>query len=992
MKTRRWWLIFMLPLGLALACGQSAHAQPASPAYLITAWTTKEGLPQNTIYDIRQTRDGYLWFTTLDGLVRYDGVRFHIFNKSNAPGLPSNRITCLFEDADGALWVGTEDAGAVRYAQGKFTAFTTSDGLPHNLIHEIEAEPKGGVRITTRDGFAFWQAGRLLPNVELADSSQRKRYLAPSGALWTLTPAGLRRSKDGLTTDYGVLVKIDDLRVARLYEDRQGQLWFGAYPRVLFKIKGDTITRYGPQHGLPAQFGLSAILEDSQGALWFGTTAGLLRLHQGQFTRYTKQDGLADNDVAALFEDREGNLWAGTNTGGINRLSRKFITTYSTAAGLHNGNVYPILEDRAGHIWIGASDSLMRFADGRFTNYLNKDGLPSIHVQSLHEDRAGRLWIGDYGGLGWLENGRYNLANFIPKGNVNALHEDRAGNLWVGSEHGLFKCREGACVTYNTQNGLPGQNVKMIYEDRRGDLWIGTYGGLARWRGDQFTAWTERDGLASDRVRYIYEDAEGVFWIGTYDGGLSRFKEGRFTNYRVEQGLYNNGVFQILEDARGLFWIGCNKGIYRVSKQQLNDFAAGKISSIICAAYDQRDGMLSAECNGGRQPGGLRARDGKLWFPSLDGAVVVDAAAAPLNLVPPPVWIEAVVLDRTNLPLGQEVRIAPQQKYLEISYTGLSFVKSEQAQFKYKLAGQDTDWQEAGTRRVAYYSYLPPGSYTFNVIAANSDGVWNQEGAALRIEVLPPYWQRWWFVVLATLSLVAVVALAYQQRLRQSERARRAQEQFARQLLASQEGERKRIAAELHDSLGQRLIVIKNLALLLLHHSADAETTTQRVEEISGETSQAIHEVKEISYNLRPHQLDQLGLSKTIESLLRRVGNSSGIPFSIAVENIDGLLSKEAEIHLYRIVQECVSNIVKHAQATTASVEITRQPDGVRLTIEDNGRGFNPNHAPAAHQRSFGLLGLAERTRMLGGTQTIRSVPDQGTTIIIHIGHVGSQN
>ncbi|HEX9002938.1 MAG TPA: two-component regulator propeller domain-containing protein [Blastocatellia bacterium] len=995
MKTQLCWIIFGILSGTALAAtilAQTNSMPDSGREYLITAWTTREGLPQNTVLSIKQTRDGYLWFTTLDGLVRYDGVRFTIFNKNNSPGLTSNRTTCLFEDAGGALWIGTEDGGVMRYAQGKFTAFTARDGLPHNLVHEIQAESAGGVRITTRDGFAFYRDGRLLPEVERADVFKFRRYLSPSGAVWTLDQAGLRQVKDGVATDYGRLVEISDMRVANFYEDRQGHLWFAAATAALFKIKDGTVKRYGPHHGMQPDARAGVIYEDRHGIIWAGgRRTGLLRLQDERFTAYGNkngQDGLSDNEVRDIFEDREGNLWVGTNTGGLNRLSRKFMTTYSTAEGLHNGNVYPILQDRAGAVWLGARVSLTRFADGRFTNYTKKDGLSdNFHGQALCEDLGGRLWVGTYGGLNWIEDGKYHEGKFFSEQNVFAIHEDRTGNLWVGTEYRLFKCRDGVCKEYRPSAGTPVRDVKMIHEDRRGDLWIGSYGGLARLSGEEFTTWTEREGLPSNRVRYIHEDADGVFWIGTYDGGLSRFKDGRFTNYTVENGLFNNGVFQILEDARGIFWIGCNKGIYRVSKQQLNDYAEGKIFSIICTAYDQQDGMRNVECNGGRQPAGVRARDGKLWFPTLDGAVVVDPEAAPFNSVPPPVQIESVVLDRHTVDFQNEVRISPDQKYLEISYAGLSFVKSEQTRFRYRLEGQDNNWQEAGTRRVAYYSYLPPGDYTFTVTAANSDGIWNPAGASVRIVVAPPFWRTWWFLSLVSLSAAGLVFLVFRLRVAQLRRAHAAQEKFSRQLLDSQEQERQRIAAELHDSLGQSLLIIKNRSFLALDSFDDPDSAREQVEEISAASAHAIEEVREIAYNLRPYKMDRFGLTKTIQAMCQQAERTSGIRFVTELKNIDGVFPKEAELNLYRIVQESVNNILKHSRAIEARLTIERDVREVQLNIKDNGQGFPlaPTTPGEPRPGGFGLVGLAERVRLLGGDYTLDSAPGRGTTINIKL-------
>ncbi len=968
----------------ALLCLFAATAVAQYHSYRFDHWTTDDGLPQNSVNDICQTHDGYLWFTTMDGLVRYDGVRFTIFNKSNSPGLAGNRLLRLAEDADGALWIGSEDAGVTRYAQGVFKTFTTQHGLPHNRVSRIQPDGMGGLHFQTREGYAYWRGGKLLPDPEKLYPGKTRKYFAPSGAIWTLDENGLYCFKNGVTTSYPPLIPPASIRFVPFYEDRQGNLWLGAKGPGGFKIKDSVITHYGEKDGLPP-FPLEGFLEDSHGAIWIGTLGGgLARFQDGRFSIYTTKDGLSENTTGHLLEDREGNLWVGTGAGGLNRLSRKFMSTYSTENGLHDPNVYPILQDRSGAIWIGAQDGLTRFADGRFASYTRREsGFPLRFVaQSLYEDRTGRLWVGSYDGVGQFKDGKYSVDRIAPEIAISAIYEDRNGYFWLGSDKGLYKCKDGSCVVYDANNGLPGSDVKTIYEDRRGNLWIGTYGGLARLTEGKFISYTERDGLAGNHVRYIHEDADGTFWIGTYDGGLSRFRDGRFTTYNIQNGLYNNGVFQILEDAHGVFWIGCNKGIYRVNKQQLNDYADGKLSSIICTAYGKQDGISNTECNGGRQPAGVRARDGRLWLPTLGGAVVIDSQAAPINPLPPPVLIESVVLDRNAVDFRHGVRLAPDQKYLEISYTGLSFVKSEQAHFRYRLSKQDKDWIDAGTRRIAYFSYLPPGEYTFTVTAANSDGVWNPEGASVRIVVVPPFWRRWWFLTLSLAVVVVAALLWHRRRIARLEQARAAQAAFSRQLMQSQEDERKRIAAELHDSLGQSLAIIKNRALLSLSAPDDHERALEQLREISEASAEVIDEVKEIAHNLRPYQLDRLGLTKTIESMICKVAETHDVRLAVEIDRIDGLFTPEGEINLFRIVQESVNNIVEHAEATEASATIQREDRSVTVTIRDNGKGFDSTPAAGGSvPRGFGLVGMAERARMLGGSYEIHSIPGQGTTV-----------
>lgn len=433
--------------------------------------------------------------------------------------------------------------------------------------------------------------------------------------------------------------------------------------------------------------------------------------------------------------------------------------------------------------------------------------------------------------------------------------------------------------------------------------------------------------------------------------------------------------------------MSCNRGIYRVGKRQLNDFAAGKTSTVTSIAYGRRDGMRNVECNGGLWPAGIKAADGRLWFPTQDGVAVIDPEKLTINSKPPPVIVESCLIDRSPVAIDHPVRVKPGHESFEIQFTALSFINSEHIRFKYKMEGLDHDWVDAGTRRVAYYSHVPPGSYTFRVTAANSDGVWNETGSSVSFVVLRPFYGTWWFALLMTAIASISLWFGWRYRLGQLERARVAQQTFSRQLIASQESERKRIAAELHDSLGQRLVIIKNLALLLLQPRAGADglSAAQRdyVQEISAEASGAVREVKEISYNLRPYRLDRLGLTRAIEAMIEAASAASSTIFSA---DIDGVFPKEAQINFYRIVQECVNNVLKHSQAVHASVRIRRAETRLTLTVRDDGSGFAPdsNHLDS-ELGGFGLTGISERAQLLGGKATVQSAPGHGTTVTIEI-------
>jgi signal transduction histidine kinase len=426
-----------------------------------------------------------------------------------------------------------------------------------------------------------------------------------------------------------------------------------------------------------------------------------------------------------------------------------------------------------------------------------------------------------------------------------------------------------------------------------------------------------------------------------------------------------------------------------VSKDELNEVASGKRRTVTSVAFGKIDGLLDLECNGGLQPAGIRSSDGKLWFPTQDGVATIDPGSVSVDSQPPPVLIESVTLDRSPIAFTPSLTIPPGKRSLQIDYTALSFKDPEQLRFRYQMEGLDTSWINAGAKRTAYYSDLPPGKYVFKVIAANADGVWNHQGQEFNVTVLAPLYRRWWFLVMiATFFAVTILSFSHY-RVLQHRRAGEAQHAFSQQLIASQERERKRIAADLHDSLGQRLVVINNLALFSLKTNDGATTSgawKDAAAEISTEALNAIDEMRSVSYNLRPYHLDRLGLAGAIEGLAETVARGSGIEISAIVDDVDEVFTEELRINFYRIVQEGLQNIVKHAHATEATVRIEHRGDRVVLTIEDNGQGLPSGIRSKNPARGgFGLTGMAERAALLGGFLKVHSEPGRGTIVNMEI-------
>lgn len=983
-------------LFLIIPCSRNVVAQS-----LFDVWNTEQGLPQNSVVNILQTRDGYLWLATPDGLVRFDGAQFTVFNSGNSPGLKSNRITALFEDRDGVLWFGTEDSGLARYKDGTFTTYTVADGFPSDLVRQIRNDPdsQDNLLVYTRDGIIRWPEKRVSPRAPHDGLPHtRFKYMDRDGVIWFSDDSNLYKVQDGVETIYTHQDGLMSSKIIAFYQDRAGSLWIGNENTGIQRLKDGTFRSYTEKDGLPKS-SVRVFHEDREGHLWVGTNnGGLVRLsytnddaryaaapQSERMHIYTTADGLSSNTVISIYEDVEGSLWVGTQDNGLNRLRQQVITTYSQRDGLASNNIYPIYQDRAGNIWIGTwVHGLTAYRDGNFTQYTRKNSsICSGIVTSLAEDREGRLWIGGHGGLCWFKDGKFTPFSELlepSRGGISAIYQDRKGGFWFGTDVvGLYRYHDGQLSHLTTQDGLPGASVHAILEDRDGTIWIGAYGGLVRFKDESFTVYTTQDGLASNRVRSLYQDNDGTLWIGTYDGGLSRYKEGKFTSYTTRDGLFNSGVFQILEDGHDNLWLSCNMGIYRVSKRELADFADGKIHAITSIAYGRADGMLNQECNGGTQPAGIKTLDGKLWFPTQSGVAIVDPEALPSNAHPPPVIIESAMVDREARGVREQLRIEPGQANLEIHYTGLSFIKPGQVKFKYKLEGADHDWIEAGSRRVAYYTHLSPGEYVFRVIAANADGAWNTEGAQIKVSVRPPFYRTAWFLLLSFALIVGAAVLFYRWRVARLKKEKLVQQVFSQRLIESQEHERQRIAAELHDGLGQSLVIIKNRALISLNAPANQSLLLAQMEEIAEAASAAISEVRGIASNLHPYHIDYLGLSMALKTMIAAMADASNIGFVAEIDNIDGKLSKEGEINLYRLIQEALNNVVKHSGASKSRVLLKMAGLVLDLRIEDDGKGFSPD---SATQRSgLGLVGMGERARLLNAQYEIESATDKGTTI-----------
>jgi len=762
----RWfWLVLTLALPLpfpTVASAQTGGLDPQRPIsqYLHDIWTIDQGLPQNGILAIAQGPDGYLWLGTEAGLVRFDGVTFTTFTTATTSALKDDYVSAVMVDSSQRatdVVVGTWVGGVSRLAAGAGTS-APIPGAEGAFVNGVYRDRAGRLWAARTGGILLLKDGVFQPAPGV-DGSVFSLAEDSSGLLLAGTSHGLAAWQNDRWVPWqppGGGGRITGA-VWTVYHDQTDGWWFGT-PDALYYSRGARLERFDAAQGLPGG-GVTSILESRNGQRWVGTDGGgLARLVNGRFQRFAAQDGLSDDAVTVLLEDREGSLWVGTRHGGLNRFRQPIFTLYTPREGLSAKVVWSVYGDRQGALWIGTeAGGLDRLHQGRFTNYMRGKS-----VVATLQGNDGTLWAATREGLARLRGGRWEPMTFggtHPTLSVSALTEDRTGALWLGGSDGLYRWKGGALRDYTQQAGLAAAKVRTIVEDRDGVLWIGTHGhGLLRLQNDRFTSFTTKEGLSNNVVESLFADEHGL-WVGTESGlNLVRAGGGRITKVPLKFDVLMTDLFTIQKDDGGHLWLSSNQGLAQLNERELlAAVAGGGKDSVPVHEMVELDGRRRIEFNGTSQNAGWKSPDGRLWFPSIKGLVVVDPAHLTSNALPPPVHIERIFVDGRAVPVTDSMNVPPSGGRLELHYTATSLLVPERVRFRYQLEGYDQDWVEAGTRRVAYYTQVPGGRYRFHVLAANNDGVWNESGAALSFRLGLHFYETWWFYVLSGLAVLAAV-------------------------------------------------------------------------------------------------------------------------------------------------------------------------------------------------------------------------------------------
>jgi signal transduction histidine kinase/ligand-binding sensor domain-containing protein len=964
---------------------------PAAPAnYFTRNWQVEQGLPQNKVTAVVQARDGYLWLGTYNGLARFDGVRFTVFNDHNTPELRSSRVTSLFDATDGTLWIGTESGVVSRFKDGHFTAVPLRANWSAGKIYAITADDAGDVWLLNEAGeMARARDGKVLSprsgNVPKVLSMAR----GLDGTIWVDREGVVSALKDDRLT---VEVSTNDY-VQGICAARDGGLWVACNAGIRKRKEGQWAADLGT-----APWGWNVIanfLEISSGALAAGTSGdGLWLIFPGQTNapalHFNHANGLPSDWVISLWEDREKNLWCGTGAGlGVIRPNNLEIISPPDNWG--SRPVLSVLPAPDGALWVGTEGAgLYRLQKDGWTKFADAQGLPNPYVWSIAADNAGRIWAGTWGGgLYFQKDDAFQpppgLENFGPP--ISALLFLSDG-LWVGTTAGPFRYQNGRLERFGEIAGEPFGDVRTIAQDKSGALWFGTAGGgLVRRENGNFRRFKKTDGLSSDFIECLHFANDGALWIGTFGSGLNRFKNGKFSTVNDRQGLPNGVIGHIESDGRGFFWMSSYGGILRVSENDLNRCAEGEIAEAPFLTYGINDGLPTLQCSEGLQSAGCKTADGRLWFPTAKGLVAVEPARAIINPLPPPVRIESIRVDDRHFADGNArgpLKIPPGRHRIEFEYTGLSFIAPEKVRFKCRLKNFETDWANAGPQRVATYNYVPPGNYLFQLTACNNDGIWNETGASLAFEVLPSFWQTAWFRFLSGLVtlLAASGAVWFETRRRMRRRLERAERQ------RDIERERSRIAKDIHDDLGASLTRIVMLSQSNRGEVQLPESTIRNLDRIFATARELTRTMDEIVWAVNPRhdRLDSLAsyLNRFSHEYLSaaEVRCRLDLPFYLPTLPV----TAEVRHNLFLAFKEALHNIVKHAAANEVRVELKLEATQLTLNVIDDGCGFDmanqvDGEARAGCAGGNGLANMQRRLLEIGGACEIRSEPGRGTTV-----------
>jgi signal transduction histidine kinase/ligand-binding sensor domain-containing protein len=963
--------IFCTLCGVA-ASSTTAHAQGFNNLGH-QSWSTENGLPQNSVHQIFQSRDGYIWIATEGGVARFNSIDFKVFNHENTAAFTSDDICCFTQDSAGSLWIGTAD-GLLTYSAGTFRRFSTTDGLPSGAITSLAAGDDGTVLVVTGNGVTRFDGRRFSPLPLPSSAIPSAVVSAGDGSIWIASTSGVLQYRHGQFRSQSFSPGLSTAGIESLGVLPGDGLWLRT-ANALTLYQNDQLRTLQAGREIPATR-IQSVLADSRGDLWIGTNQGLFVMDKIS-DRLQPLTALGSNSILSIFQGREGNLWIGTETSGFDILRQQ---NFHTLPGLPDHVITAITQTSGGAMWVGTNgDGLSRWQSGTTQHFSTSNGLLSEVILALTPGANDSVWVGTPDGLNHLEGTKvetYTSADGLPDDLIRSLLSDNDGGLWIGTRRGLAHWKNNQFITLTRANGLNSDLIGTLLQSHSSgsahDLWIGTFDGLSRLHDGKITTFTTKDGLSGNIITSLAEDPGGMLWIGTKGDGLSTWSTSHGFTSLHRSDLPQN-IDSILEDDHGNLWLSSTRGITRVSATSL--IACG--SSPGCdphpVSYGRSDGMPTEEASAIGHPAAWKTTEGHLWFATRKGVAITDSGHLAENHLSPPVVIERFTADGIELPVSStEQNISFGHNSFAFQYVGLSYVNPAKVRYRYILEGFDKQWTEAGSRRIAYYTNLSARHYRFRVQAANNDGLWNEAGAQITFYVRPPFYRTLWFLLLVILLLASIAILLYQLRVR------RLQSQFQAVL-----AERNRVAREIHDTLAQSFVGVSvqlelTAQLLLQSQVSAASTQIDRTREYVRE---GLAEARRSIWDLRA-----VTAQHALTTRLTRLAEQSATEQLSVRLNIGGTyrpLAATFEDEVFRIAQESLTNVARHANATQAFVDLRYDSNRLTVIISDDGCGFHATDESLPDKGHFGLQGMRERAYQIHAQLTIESSQGKGTTITL---------
>jgi signal transduction histidine kinase/ligand-binding sensor domain-containing protein len=953
------------------ACARVINEPPIN--YTSRVWQMQDGLPEQTVQAFAQTKDRYLWIGTTGGLLRFDGVRLVLFDRDNTPAFNENNIFGLTVTTDDTLWVATEGGGLIRYKDGLFRSFSGKDGLLNDFVRTVYQDSKGQIWIGTDNGLFQFRGGRI----ERVDNSNGMPPIAVhaihedlQGRLWA-GGSKLLCLNGGTYQEYRLAGEGSQNRVKSITQTRDGTMWVGTIGGLYSMVSGADSFRKVKETSGTVRF----LRETSDGTLWIGTIGhGIYKYWKRQFSQMTAPESLPSNTVLNLFEDIESNIWVGTQAGML-RLSKTPIQTVTLPdAGDYDAET--VYQDPNGDLWIAAAN-LFRFRDGKATR-VRLPGISGVRIRNVFRDNEDTLWIGTEGRgvfrLSGTNSAHYMVKDGLVNNFIRAFLQGRDGSTWVATDEGVSRWRDGRFTNYQERDGLCYFSTRTLAEDRNGDIWVGTDRGVSHLQGGHFARDAVTEALRHEKIWAIREDSDGGLWFGTRTGGLYRWRFGKLIHFTIAQGLASNSIYELLQDQRDNFWISGPNGISVINRRELDTIAENPLHPLSLTLYGISDGLETTQMYGAEKPGGVVTSQGEVWFASNKGPVRVSLnPAAPEG--PAPVVIDSVLADGLQVPDLQRLSLNPDNAKIEVHYSVIQLRSQERVRFRYMLEGFDKNWTDASSRRVAYYTNLPPGSYQFRVEAFEMSAPQQIAESSVEIVQRPHFYRTAWFLGCSLLLLAAGVWGGYKFRMRQ------VHSRFQAVL-----DERTRLAREMHDTLIQGCAGVS--ALLEAHSSLDDSEPAAKDDLLSCVRTQlrtTINEAREAVWDLRHADGSATAIGPILGNMTQQVSHEFGVPVECRVSGKPFDLDQSTAHELLMVVREALHNAIRHGQPTRVHVDVGFEKKQFRVQVRDDGRGFDTAIASSQPNGHYGLVGIQERTKRIGGELILNSWPGSGTELTLSV-------